>query len=1052
MGELLDRAVAAINRGDRDTATSLAEQVLTTDQSNPDAEDLLAIPGAAGEFRRLTILFADLVDSSRLSTQVELETYHLLVSRYRDQVARVVGSYGGYVASTKGDGLLALFGHPVAHEDDLRRALLAGLEIAREVARLGERAQRQFGVGVSVRVGLHRGLVYLDTARDDVDGAAVNLAARVESLAPPGTVVVSEAVAALTRNDFDLEPRPPAAVKGFDGLVTHYQVLGERQKERSNGQQVPLVGRARELARIAKSWSRAQSGTLTTAGLVFRGEPGIGKSRLAAAASELARNSGAPVLELIGSALHGDVGLHPVRTLIERRCGIARDTQPLTRLRLLEAETAAVGLDSVTAVPLLAPVLGIAAEHGYQAVAAEGQSLYEQISDAAVRYLLACTDGSPALVVAEDMHWFDPSTIEVVGALLRRTDSRILVAATVRTGSWPGGGWPVKIIDLTPLTDDETDAMVLSINPAVSASDRATIRDRCDGVPFFVEQVVAGLLEHGVPEGLYDSLFARLHGRTDVLPVAQAAAVIGRHVDRDILGTVVDLDAVTVDDVLDELEDARVLEPWGIHNWRFRHELLRELAYELAPPSVARRLHLEVGHALVAASLEPDWPLVAGHYERAEAFSDAASAYERAAAQARGRGALDEARDALNAGVVGLGHCRPGAARDSQEMGLRIQRGLLAISAEGGSSPAALEDFERCMQLGGADLSNDGLLAAITGVTSHFAGRGDARRARQAVGLLSLAAEQGRPWYRPAADAALGIVSSFQGEFDSAQTCFTNAISNADDLVAHDVSSVWVIPYDPIAAAHQQLALVLAFQGNLEQTDRELKRANARTATLGFPEGPYTGTFGRFIESWIAEESGYLDRSARLAQALTEDAQRFGFEQIRLWGATQDVAARALIALSRQDVGSLPSYVTTITRLLDEWRAGDLNLYISYQEAIAAKLLVAVGNPVEARRRIDAELRNSEDTKMAFYNAELLRIRAATTDDPDERRADLDAARELARRQGAALFELRAALDDFDARGDAAREVLHEAVSLVPANGGCPELRQAQEKLAPACD
>ncbi|HWS94603.1 MAG TPA: adenylate/guanylate cyclase domain-containing protein, partial [Mycobacterium sp.] len=212
--ELLDRAVAAINRGDRMAASGLAGQVLAVDRGNAEAEDLLASPADAGELRRLTILFADLVNSTGLSTRVEPETYRMLVGRYRDLVLAVVDRFEGHVGSIKGDGLLVVFGHPKAHENDVRRAVLAGLEITREVARLGEQAKRRFGVDIAVRVGVHRGLVYLDTAQDDVYGAAANLAQRVSGLALPGTVVVSEAVAPLVRDGIELQARPPAMVKG----------------------------------------------------------------------------------------------------------------------------------------------------------------------------------------------------------------------------------------------------------------------------------------------------------------------------------------------------------------------------------------------------------------------------------------------------------------------------------------------------------------------------------------------------------------------------------------------------------------------------------------------------------------------------------------------------------------------------------------------------------------------------------------------------------------------------------------------------------------------
>ena len=282
--ELLDQAVAAINRGDRVTATALADHVLAVDHGNAEAEDLLAAPSDGGEIRRLTILYVDLVDSAVLSSRAELDTYGLLVGRYRDVVLDIVNRFDGHIGSPTGEGLLAVFGHPRAHEDDVRRAVLAGLEITREVARLGEQVRHRFGMEIAARAGVHRGLVYLDTAQNDVYGLGANLAARVSGLAPPGTIVISDAVAPLIRNTFELVPCEPAAVKGVAELIAHHRVLGERATQ-ARATHTPLVGRDREFAWLRDSWAHAQAGTLTTPGVVLRGEPGIGKSALAAAAA-----------------------------------------------------------------------------------------------------------------------------------------------------------------------------------------------------------------------------------------------------------------------------------------------------------------------------------------------------------------------------------------------------------------------------------------------------------------------------------------------------------------------------------------------------------------------------------------------------------------------------------------------------------------------------------------------------------------------------------------------------------------------------------------------
>ena len=460
---------------------------------------------------------------------------------------------------------------------------------------------------------------------------------------------------------FELQARPAAAVKGVEGPIAHHQVLGERVEPVRVGRG-PLVGRDPELAHLQKCWALAQAGKLTTPGVVFRGEPGIGKSRLAAAAAELVEACGAVVLELVGSPFHTDAGLHPVRTLLEGRCGIGRLTDQQERLRLLDAELRARSLDPATMVPLLAPVLGIGAEAGYEPVAAEGRRLYELIAQGVQTYLLACLGGGAGLVVAEDVHWFDPSTIEVLGSLLEASQGRLLVVVTGRPGGWLPAGWPVTVFDLTPLTDEQSDALITALNPTLTADERAAVVGRCDGVPFYIEQVVAGLSEAGVPEALYEPLFARLRASANVVPVLEAAAVIGRQMDRGLLCSVVELSDDEVDGIIDELEDALVLEPWETEAWRFRHELLREVAAELAPPSVRRGLHAKVADALVSGvGGERDWGLVAAHYERAERFDEAASAYQQAATDARRRGALAEARNYLTQALAQLdrAHTRP---------------------------------------------------------------------------------------------------------------------------------------------------------------------------------------------------------------------------------------------------------------------------------------------------------------------------------------------------------------------------------------------------------
>ncbi|HWT48004.1 MAG TPA: adenylate/guanylate cyclase domain-containing protein [Mycobacterium sp.] len=1048
--ELLDRAVAAVNRGDRAAATTLAQQVLAADSANAEAEDVLAAPSEPGEIRRLTIFFADLVDSTVLSTQVEPETYRLLVGRYREQVLRVVNRYEGHIGYTKGDGLLAVFGHPIAHEDDVRRAVRAGLEITREVAKLSDQARRRFGIEINVRVGVHRGLVYLDTAQDDIYGLAANLAARVSGLAPPDAVVVSEAVEALIRNNFELEARPATLVKGVGEPITHYRVVAERAPAPKSGHG-PLVGRDRELAQLEKSWAQARAGTLSTPGVVFRGEPGIGKSRLAVASAQLVEASGSVVLELVGSPFHTDAGLHPVRTLLERHCGIDRSTDQVQRLRLLDAEVRARGLDPRSTVPLLAPVLGIDAAAGYEQVAVAGRKLYELIAQEVQAYLLARIGGGAGLVVAEDMHWFDPSTGEVLRALLSSAEGRLLVVITGRPGEWLPDDLPHKVFDLAPLTDEQTETLITALDANLNADERAAVAARCDGVPFYIEQVVNGVGQTGVPETLYEPLFARLRASPKVVPVVEAAAVIGRQIDRDLLGSVVDLSDDEVDDVVDELEDALVLEPWGTGTWRFRHELLREVAAELAPPSVRRGLHAKVADALVdGVGGERDWQLVAGHYERAERFDEAASAYQQASGSAQRRGALAEARTYLSLALIQLERAKPGPARDRREITLRLERGFIATAAEGNKSRDAAADFERCLQLVGTDLRDDELFATLVALTGYYISLADLRRAAQVLEVLRTGLEQGRQWFRPVIDASFGLVACMRGEFAAAASHLEAATAVRAAADQHRIDAVWFNPRDPIATAGIFLAWIRLVRGDLAGAQDELARAVRRANELGFPQGPFSLAYACCIETGVRTEAGQLDRAAVLAADLTELAERHGFEMWRLYGATHQAIIGGLAALGADhpDPAALSAHIATLTTLLDTFGTAGANVYRTYFDGALGRLLIAAGQPEQGRHRLDIALAVAKDTGTCFYDAELLRLRAHTHTDPGARQADINAALELARRQGATLFELRAALDDFELRGEPASAAVADAAKRIPANDAWPELAQAQAALS----
>jgi class 3 adenylate cyclase/tetratricopeptide (TPR) repeat protein len=1056
--ELLDRAVRAINSGDRATASALAQQVLAVDSGNQDAEDLLATPAAGtGELRRLTILFADIVDSTALSTRIEPEIYRTVIGRYRQQVNDIVNRYEGHVFSTKGDGLLAVFGHPKAHENDVRRAVQAGLDIAREVARLSTQVRSRFGFDISVRAGIHRGLVYLDVAQDDVYGLGANLASRVSGLAPPGGVVVSGAIAPLARAYFELEAKPAQTVKGIDEPVEHSLVIGERV----NWTRIPLgplVGRSAELEHLQASWAEAHRGSLTRPGVGFTGEAGIGKSRLATVAADIAEQSGHSVLALIGSPFHSDVGLYPIRALIEQRCGIERTTEQADRLRLLDEQVRTHGFDPETSVPLLALVLGISTGHGYEAVRAEGAKLSRLIAKAIQRYLIAIVGDSPAVILAEDMQWFDSSTLGVVESLLRASTGRLLVILTAREpGSLPNIP-EIKTFHLSPLTSAETDKLIAALDPTLSTEVRAEVQHRCDGVPLFIEEIVTKLHEQPtdgarwarVPDALYEPLFARLRAGDVTIQVVEAAATIGREFDRDVLQSVLDMTGADFDDAIRDLENSLVFEPTGTDSWRFRHQLLREVAYELPPPSVQRILHSRVADALVGESEHPDWHVVAQHYEQAERFDEAANAHRQAAHDARCRGALDEARACLTRAVAQIERAAPGAARDRREVRLRLRRGFLASAAEGPASSHAAADFERCLELAGTDLREADLVATLTALWAYYLPRGDLRRTIQVSDSIRRQVPTDRRWFRRLTNTAYGMVAWYSGDFAEARELLEEGISGVADLTRPpDTGSAWFVPNEPVASMHTHLALARFVQGDFRGAEAQLDEAVRRAGSLGFPQGPFSHDYERCYEIWVRIESGQLDRAGEIVGQLAADAKRHGFEFWALMAGAQQVAVSglALLASGDPDPTLLETHIASMLFAVQSWRAAEAKLFVSFYDAVLAQLLAAAGKRDSARERLDIALQLGDETGVNFYRAELLRLRAHTTDDADTRDADLHTAIETAREQQAPIFELRAAIDVFELHGERSRNTLSDAISRFPAASEWPDLARARALL-----
>ena len=430
-------------------------------------------------------------------------------------------------------------------------------------------------------------------------------------------------------------------------------------------------------------------------------------------------------------------------------------------------------------------------------------------------------------------------------------------------------------------------------------------------------------------------------------------------------------------------------------------------------------------------------------------FDEAAWAYQQAsAAAARRRGALAEALTDLTLALAQLDRATPGPDRDRREIAVRLERGFLTAALEGNQTRATVADFERCLQLGGTDLGDE-LVATMVALTVYYFICADLDRVVEVLEALRAGLKPGRPWLRSAIEASYGVVAWFRGEFDAAGSRLEQAMAVLAAAGQQEIDAVWFQPNDPIATARLHLALARFVRGDLTGAEAQLAQVARRVEGLAFPQGQFSAAFARFVEIWLRIEAGQLDRAAVLAADLLSQAEQHGFRAWRLWGGTQQAAVSALAALGAEDLDptALSNHIATMTKFVDILHKAVMNAYLTFFESVVGRLLLAAGQPEQARARLHTALALASDTGMRFYDAELLRLRAQTHTDPDARHADLAAALDLARRQGATLFELRAALDDFDLRGEPARAALIDAVSRFPANSAFPELARARAAL-----
>ena len=671
---LLLQAIADLQESGASAVEPASEQITSGEGVNDAAKRQ-----SEAERRQLTVLFCDLVGSTALSARLDPEDMGHVIRAYQKCCTEVVQRWGGHLARYLGDGALAYFGFPQAHEDDAERAVRAGLELVAAVARLEARHRAP----LAARVGIATGLVMVGeligegaAKEQTVVGETPNLAARLQALATPGSVVISQATRRLVGALFELADLGAQRLKGFGGPVRAWRVEGagraEGRFEALHGRHlIPLVGREEELRLLLARWRSAAEGEGQV--VLLSGEAGIGKSRIVQALRERLAGETYTPLSHYCSPYHTASALYPVISLLERAAGFTRDDPPEARLDKLEALLAQGTERLAEAVPLIADVLGIAAGERYPPPNLSPQRKVQRTLEVLVEQVEGLASGQPVLALYEDAHWMDPTTLEALGLLIERAQRLpVLVLITSRPEFVPPWSSHAHVtqLSLARLTRRHGSAIVgrLAGGKALPEEVLEEIVARTDGIPLFVEELTKTVLESGllrdagdhyelagplpplaIPSTLQDSLMARLDRLARVKEVAQTAAVIGREFDHQLLIAVLPSPEERLNDALDQLAASELVFRRGAPpdaTYAFKHALVQEAAYNSLLKSRRQQLH-----ARIARALEEQFPevvvnrpeVLARHLTAAGLAAEAVGYWHRAGEQAAERFAHREA-------------------------------------------------------------------------------------------------------------------------------------------------------------------------------------------------------------------------------------------------------------------------------------------------------------------------------------------------------------------------------------------------------------------------
>jgi class 3 adenylate cyclase/predicted ATPase len=1067
-----DCGAALIGNGSRQVAEG----------NEPRAAVLTESALTEAERRPLTVVFCDLAGSTKLSAEVDPEDLRDIIAAYQRCVAETIAHYGGFIAKYMGDGVLVYFGYPHAHEDDAARAVAAALALVEAV---GELRSGVIVEPLRIRVGIATGdvvvgdLIGAGAAQEQVViGATPNLAARLQVLAKPDAVVISPDTKRMAGRLFEYVDLGTVQVRGFPYPIRIWQVLRPSAVESRfeawhADTRIPLIGRERELDLLLRCWAQAKIGQ----GLIvlLSGEPGIGKSRIAADVVEHLSGDKLSCLRFFCSPDHVDSALHPLLARIERAAELKRDDTPDRKLQKLEALFPQSRGKSEDAA-LLADLLSIPADGRRPALKLSPEQKKEKTLATLVAQFETMSMQQPVLMVCEDIQWMDPTSRELLDRLAARISALpAMILLTFRQDFEPPWLRHPHVVrhQLSRLDREETRRIIEHLARGKTLPQKLTeqILERTDGVPLFVEEVTKMVLESGllheesgafvlrgplpqlaIPPTLQASLVARLDALGSVKDVAQTAAAIGREFAFEMLRRVSSRPEHELQTALDQLTASGLIFDRGTRphsTYIFKHALVQDAAYGTLLRSRRQELHTRIAGALEThfpeiASSQPE--VVARHYTEAGLAAKAIGYWLKAGHLAGTRSANVEARRHLTKGLELVQPLPPGPERDRQELRFQSLLGPALIATKGYAAPEPLAAYRRALALMRATGDTAQQDAVLFGLWNIYCVRAEFGKARKLCHeFLRVAEQHNEATSSIIAFGTLGSLYNLFGKFPAARDHAARALSLCESMRPGPTD--WRYHLEFRSSAAYQLGIALWHLGFPDQSIALEQTALASAERLNHQA---TMSFALTFAALSAFRRHDYEELQRVAARMQAYARQHSMTQLLAWGTCLEGSALA---------------TADPARAIDQIEAGiALTEKISYRAfrpiwlTGLAQAQLAAGRAKQAIDSVDGALAIADRTRERWMNAELWRLKGCIVTRMVGRSVEKDAeacfsrALACADKQGSKMLSLRAAtsLAELWARQglrSKARELLAPHYKALAEGFDTPDLKQAKNLL-----